>query len=181
MRGGKGFSLISQPSWAPASCGVGGQMLSPLRSPPGVRSWSCCPCCPPTHSPGDTGKVGRATLPAGHWHAAWPSIRSQLPGCHTYPHRSGSCPAGSPCLSSAAGSEKHTQASRYCPGGAWAGKAPRSPPQAGSRGPGGGDSPMPPAPSLLPTELEPQLALGGQQQALRDKPSRAGGHLRSPR
>lgn len=93
-----------------------------------------------------------ATLPGGsrdaqqpRQPAAWPSARSGRAATH--PRRSGSCPAGSPCPSSAAGSERHTETP--------------SPPEGargflgGSRGPAGRGSLTC---HLPPPQPDPQLA-----------------------
>lgn len=68
-------SNISHPSWAPAG---EGEMLSPTRSPPGVRFRPCCPEASllpllsslnqersPTQNPGGPGKAGSARVPKG--------------------------------------------------------------------------------------------------------------------
>lgn len=123
--------------------GAGGGMLFPIRFPPRIRFWPGCPAAPHPEPWGH-----RSSFPAAARPTLGPSCRAT-----THPHRSGSCPAESPCLSSAAGSGKHARGAVTAPGLLGASKTPRSP-LAGSRGPGGRDSAVP---------ATPQLALGAQR------------------
>lgn len=116
----------------PGLRGGGGHTLSPGRAPPGLRRSLASSTALPARALGAQ-RPPRPRLPAAAPVRSVAGARSPARGRQTHPHRSGSCPSGSPCLSSAAGSERHTQRC-HCPGGGgrW---DPRSPPAtAGAQG-----------------------------------------------
>lgn len=116
LRGSSWAGKGGRPSWAPVRWGqthfqqgplLGSDLgpaalevlLLPLLSPLDPESHRTHP--EPQKPSGATVPSSRARQPRGP--APGPAA-----GPPTHPRRSGSCPAGSPCLSSAAGSERHT-------------------------------------------------------------------------
>lgn len=104
---------------------------------------------PPTHSP--RWSPCKATAPSGHTREQRGPAPGPGSGHQTHLRRSGSCPAGSPCLLSTAGSARHTWRCCHRPRGT------QGPPGSANRQPRprGGRTHRHPSPVVA--ELEPQL------------------------